>query len=313
MIQKMKAIRIHDYGEASVLKYEDVDVPQIGADEVLVKIAAASVNPMDWKVRSGMTKNWMQLKFPAILGIDAAGTVEQVGSDVKKFKKGDKVFGRADFTKGGSYAEYAAITEKQLAHAPKKLSMEETAGLPVTFGTAWNALLEVAQLKKGQHVLILGASGGVGTAAVQIAKSVGAHVIGTTSAENAAMVKSIGADEVIDYTKEDVASKAKDVDVVFDTVGGDTLKQAYQYLKKGGVLVTIAGQPDEELAKKYEISVKTASGMNDGTGMEQLAKLADEGKIKVVIGSRFKLADMQKAHQLSESKKAKGKIIVNIA
>lgn len=311
---KMKAVRIHEYGNSDVLKLEDVEIPKPGSDEVLVKINYAGVNPFDWKVREGFTKNWIQLKFPAILGIDFAGTIEETGPGVSKFREGDKVFGRAEFTKGGSYAEYTLVKEKAIAHVPKSIPINETAGLPVVAGTAWAALFDIAKLSSGKRVLITGASGGVGQAAVQIAKSAEAYVIGTTSKANIDLVKSIGADEVIDYTEGDFSKKVtQPVDIVFDTVGGETFSKSYGLVKKGGILVTTAGQPDEELAKKHGI---TASGLNaqtDGKRLEEIARLVDSGKLKVVIEKEFGLSEIKAAHDLSQSGKARGKIIIKIS
>ncbi len=310
----MHAVRIYEYGKPDVLKYEEVEVPEPAADEVLVKINYSSVNPFDWKIRSGLTKQWIQLSMPAILGIDVAGVVEKVGSKVTKFKKGDKVYGRADFTKGGSYAEYSAINENSLGIAPKSMTPKEAAGLPVVAGTAWNAIFDIANVQKGTRVLITGASGGVGTMAVQLAKSAGAHVIGTTSKANVDMVKKLGADEVIDYTDGDFTKKVKQpVDVVFDTVGHDTLTKSYGIIRKGGLLVTSAGQPDEALAQKHGITAKSFQANTDGKRYEQIAKLVDEGKLKVIIDSEFHLKEIKDAHELSESARAKGKIMIKIA
>lgn len=310
----MHAVRIYEYGGPDVLKYEEVEVPEPAADEVLVKINYSSVNPFDWKIRAGFTKQWIQLSMPAILGIDVAGVVEKVGSKVNKFKKGDKVYGRADFTKGGSYAEYAAINENSLGMAPRSMTPKEAAGLPVVAGTAWNAIFDIANVQKGTRILITGASGGVGTMAVQLAKSVGAHVIGTTSKANVDMVKRLGADEVIDYTDGDFTKKVKQpVDVVFDTVGHDTLAKSYGIIKKGGLLVTSAGQPDDALAQKHGITAKTFQAKTDSRRYEQIAKLVDEGQLKVIIDSEFPLKEITAAHKLSESSRAKGKIMIKVA
>ncbi|MDE1860687.1 MAG: NADP-dependent oxidoreductase [Candidatus Micrarchaeota archaeon] len=312
--RKMHAVRIHEYGAPDVLKYEEADVPVLAPGEVLVRISYASVNPFDYKVRSGSTQSYLKLKLPAILGIDLAGTVEQVGDKVSRFKKGDRVFGRADFKAGGSYAEYAAVKEDDLAFAPKSISLKEAAALPVVTGTAMTALFDVAKVKKGMRVLITGASGGVGSMAVQLAKSVGAYVIATTSAENMEMLKSLGADEVIDYTKGDFSKEVKEpVDVVFDTVGRDTLSKSYGLVKRGGILVTSAGMPDETLAKKYGITAKGFQARIDHKRYEDIARLVDEGKLRAVIGKEFQLSELKAAHELSESRKARGKIIIKIA
>jgi len=309
----MKAVRIHEYGTPDVLRYEDAQVPKIGPEDVLVKIAYTSVNPFDWKLRSGSAQSYLPLKMPAILGIDVAGKVERIGAKVLGLKIGDKVFGRADFTRGGSYAEYASINYRSLAIAPKSVSLREAAAFPVVAGTAWNALFDIANLKGGQRILITGASGGVGSAAVQLAKSAGAHVIGTTSKKNMEMLKSIGADEVIDYTDGDFTKKVKPVDVVFDTVGADTQTRSFGIIKKGGMLITTVGKPDQELAKKHGITAKGFSASTDTKRLEEIARLVDAGKLKAVIGTEFNLPELKAAHELSESRKADGKIMIKVA
>jgi NADPH:quinone reductase-like Zn-dependent oxidoreductase len=312
--KKMHAVRIHDYGKTDVLKYEEVDIPEPAPDEVLVKVNYSSVNPLDWKVRDGSAKNWIQLSMPAILGVDFAGTVEKVGDKVSKFRKGDKVYGRANFQKGGSYAEYVTVNEDSLGIAPKSISLKEAAGLPVAAGTAWNAIFDIANVKKGSRVLVTGASGGVGSMAVQLAKSAGAYVIGTTSKANIDMVKSLGADEVIDYTEGDFTKKVSEpVDVVFDTVGKDPIEKSYGIIKKGGMFVTTVGQPDEALAQKCGITAKGFSAQTNGKRYEEIAKLVDEGKLKVVIDREFPLTDVKSAHELSETMKTKGKIIIRVS
>jgi NADPH:quinone reductase-like Zn-dependent oxidoreductase len=310
--KKMRAAVIHEYGGNGIFKNEEIAVPEPASDEVLVKVHYASVNPMDYKLRAGYMKAFIPLKMPAVLGIDLCGTVETTGSAAKKFKTGDLVFGRADFTKSGSYAEFAIAKEGQLAHAPKNASEKEAAALPVTAGTAFGVLFDVAELKPGQKVLITGASGGVGQMAIQLAKNAGAHVIGTTSTANLKLIKDLGADEAIDYTDGDFSGRVKDADIVFDTVGGDTLDKAYKTVKKGGILVSIAGQVDDSIAKKYGIRAKYLSVPSDSQTFEKLAKLVDSGKLRVIIDKEMPLEMIAEAHALSESRKAKGKIIIKI-
>lgn len=308
----MRAAVIHEYGDSSVLKNETVAVPEPGDDEVLVKVLYTSVNPMDWKMRAGYMKDFIHLKMPAILGIDVAGVVEKTGRSVKRFKTGDKVFGRASASRGGSYAEYTAVKEEQLARMPNNLQAREAAGLPVVAGTAWGALFEMANLKAGQRVLITGASGGVGLAAVQFARNAGAHVIGTTSGANAKLVKEMGANEVVDYTKGDFSKKVHDVDVVLDTVGGDTLSRACSVLKRGGVIVSLTGPVAPGVAEKLGITAKYSSVPSDGSRLEKIAKEIEAGRFRIVIDREFPLERIGEAHVLSESRKAKGKIIIKI-
>ena len=308
----MKAAIIHEYGDARVFKYEEIAIPEPGSDEVLVKVHYASVNPFDYKVRAGYMKGSMPLKFPAIIGTDMVGTVEKAGPSVSKFKKGDLVFGKANFGSNGSYAEYALAKEKNIAHTPKHMPEREIAGLPVAAGTAWTVLVDLAGLKKGQKILITGASGGVGMMAIQIAKNIGAYVIGTASKANLQTIKAMGADEAIDYNEGDFSEKVKDVDVLLDTVGGETLSKAYKMVKKGGKLISLTGPTDKAAADKYGIDAQYLSVPSDGKTMEELAKLADSGKLKVIIDRELTLEKISEAHALSESRKAKGKIIIKI-
>ena len=308
----MKAAVIHEYGDSNVFKHEDVAMPEPGATEVLVKVHYASVNPFDCKVRAGYMKAHMPLNLPAILGTDMVGTVEKAGADVSKFKKGDLVFGKANLGSNGSYAEYALAKESNVAYAPKNMPEREVAGLPVAAGTAWSVLVNIAGLKAGQKLLITGASGGVGIMAIQIAKSIGAYVIGTASKSNLQTLKTMGADEAIDYTEGDFSEKAKDVDVLLDTVGGETLSKAYKIVRRGGKLISLTGPTDKAAADKYGIEAQYLSVPSDGKTMEELAKLADSGKLKVLIDSEMPLGKISEAHALSESRKAKGKIIIKI-
>jgi NADPH:quinone reductase-like Zn-dependent oxidoreductase len=312
--KKMHAVTIHDYGDTDVLRYEEVDVPQPAPGEVLVKVSYASVNPMDWKIRDGSAKNWIQLSMPAILGIDFAGIVEKAGDKVSRFKAGDRVYGRANFRKAGSYAEYVTVDEDSLGMAPKSISLREAAALPVAAGTAWNAIFDIANVKQGNRVLVTAASGGVGSMAVQLAKSAGAYVIGTTSRANIDLVKALGADEVIDYTEGDFTQKVSEpVDVVFDTIGKDSFEKILEIIKKGGTFVTTVGQPDQVSANKYGITAKGFMAQTNGKRYEEMSKLVDEGKLRVVIDREFPLTDVRSAHELSETMKTKGKIIIKVS
>src|SRR6185437_13500671 len=203
-VKTMKAVRIHSYGDANVLQYEDAQVPQILPDEVLIKVHAAGVNPVDWKIRKGGYRGGaLTFPMPFILGWDVAGTVEQAGSLVSRLKPGDKVFAKTDGMRNGAYAQYIAVRAHEVAFAPKNISLEEAAGIPLAGQTAWVGLFEKGNLQEGQSVLIHAGSGGVGSFAIQLAKAAGAYVLTTTSKANINMVKSLGADEVIDYHAED--------------------------------------------------------------------------------------------------------------
>ena len=229
----MKTVRIHEYGNADVLRIEELPVPQIAADELLIKIHAASVNPFDWKEREGYYKDMHMHSLPFTLGQDFSGTVEKVGSSVKGFKVGDDVYGRPSADRDGSYAEFIEIKASEVALMPKTITYDEAATIPVAGTTAWETLINRAKIQKGQRVLILGASGGVGSMAVQIAKNKGCHVIGTTSNVNIDFVRNLGCDEVIDYTSQDLSERLRDIDVVLDTVGGDHQEKAFMVLKRG--------------------------------------------------------------------------------
>jgi len=305
----MKAVRIHDYGDASVLKYEDAPVPGIGSDGILIKVHAAGVNPVDWKIRKGLMRTARPLQFPAILGTDVAGTVERVGAVVTRFKPGDPVVTRAE----GAYAEFAAAKTDAVAPAPRTIPLAHAAGLPIAAGTAWTLLFDGARTKPGEKVLIHGGSGGVGTFAIQLAKLAGLHVIATTSGGNVELVKSLGADEVIDYRREDFTAKVKGVDLVLDGVGGETLQRSYGVLRKGGLLLTIASPPDEALARQHGVTARFERNNVNGIKLQEIAGLIDAGKLKVIIEKEFPLAEAKAAHELSEAGRARGKIILRAA
>jgi NADPH:quinone reductase-like Zn-dependent oxidoreductase len=304
----MKAIRIHDYGDASALKYEDAPVPEPPPDGVLIKVHAAGVNPVDWKIRKGLMRAARPLQFPAVLGGDIAGTVEQTGPIVTRFKHGDPVVARVE----GAYAEFATAKTDAIAPAPTSVPLAHAAGLPIAGGTAWTVLFDAANVKPGQTVLIQGASGGVGTFAVQLAKLAGLRVIATTSGANVALVKSLGADVVIDYRAEEVATKAQGIDLVIDTVGGETQKKSFVLVKKGGLLLSIVSPPDEALAKEHGITARFERGNMTGIRLQEIAGLIDAGKLKVIVDKEFPLAQAKAVHEYSETGRARGKIILRV-
>src|SRR5271157_1412087 len=256
MSDQMKAIRFHEYGGSEKLILESILRPVPTANEVLIKVHFAAVNPIDWKIRAGLLKNYMPVQLPFIPGIDVSGTIEEVGSEVKTLKKGQPVFGVAK----GTYAEYAIALATDVAAKPDNVSFEIAATLPVGALTGWKAV-EDAGIKPGQTVVVQAAAGGVGLFAVQFARTKGAKVIGTASSANLEFVKSLGAEKSVDYTKGLLETEIKNVDVVIDTVGGETLEKSYGLLIKGGVLVTMAGQVSEEKAKAHGVK---ALGSNRG-------------------------------------------------
>jgi NADPH:quinone reductase-like Zn-dependent oxidoreductase len=307
----MKAVLIYKYGGPEELKYTETEKPQINPDEVLVKVIATSINPIDWKVRKG--DHGQGRKLPAILGWDLSGIIEQVGEEVKDYKAGDEVYARPDTTRNGTYAEYVAVRAKEIYFKPKTLDHIKAATVPLAGLTAWQGVFDHGKLQAGQKILIHGASGGVGTFAVQFAKWKGAYVIGTASANNIEFLKELGVDEVIDYKKEHFEEKLKDIDVVFDLIGGETQTKSIKVLKHGGILVSTVGIKDKEALKGKEIEGVQYMAQSTPADLKQIAALIDEGKIKPVITKTLPLKDIAEAHKLSEEGHTKGKIAITVA
>ncbi|HVX28565.1 MAG TPA: NADP-dependent oxidoreductase [Parafilimonas sp.] len=308
----MKAITIHAFGGPEVLKLEDVPVPKPAADEVLIKIYASGVNPVDYKIRKGARKEKFPTNFPLILGWDCSGVIEEVGSEVKNLKKGDEVYSRPDPTKNGTYAEYVVVKANQVGKRPMSIDHIHTAAVPLAGLTAWQGLFDFGKLEKDQKVLIHAASGGVGSFAVQFAKWKGAHVIGTTSKENIDFVKQLGADEVIDYKNEKFEEKLKDLDLVFDTIGGDTQKRSVQVLKNGGRLITTLKPEATEAAKEKNIHLEGYMAQSYPDELEKIAQLIDEGKVKPYIEKVFPLEEAAEAQKLIEQGHTVGKIVLKV-
>ena len=308
----MKAVRIHEYGNREVLVFEDAPMPSITSNEVLVRVIAASVNPVDWKIREGYLKEMISYQLPLTLGWDVSGVVTEVGTNVTRFRVGDAVYSRPDIKRNGTYAEFVAIRESEVALKPLTISHNEAASLPLAGITAWEVLITTAQLSAGQRVLIHAGSGGVGSLAIQLAKSRGAYVIATTSGKNVALVESLGADEVIDYQTQNFTDKLGDIDVVFDTLGGDIQESSWSVLKKGGILISIVNPPSDTKAK--ELGVKSAFVFIEPSAyiLKQLAELVEQGKLRPVIGAEFALHDIVKAHELSETGRTVGKIVLYV-
>jgi NADPH:quinone reductase-like Zn-dependent oxidoreductase len=307
----MKAVRMHDFGGPEVLKYEDVERPSPAAGEVLIHVHAAGINPVDWKLRDGMGKG--RITPPWTMGFDVSGIVESADVSVGDFKKGDEVFAYLPISKGGAYAEYVAVPSSAVASKPKTIDHVHAAAVPLAALTAWQALFDQAKLQPGQTVLIHGAAGGVGHFAVQFAVNKGVKVFATASAQNAEFVKGLGAERVIDYKKEKFEEIAKDVDVVFDMIGGETLDRSYQCLKEGGYLVSIVAGPDREklAARKARGSVFLV--MPNGEELTQIASLIDAGKIKPDVSATFELKDAAKAQEMSKSGgSGRGKIVLTV-
>ena len=309
----MKAIVIHEYGGPEVLKYEDVPRPDPKDDQILVRVIAAGVNPVDGMIRSGMFAKYEKAVFPMIPGADIAGVVEKVGSKVTKFKPGDPAFAYVTLKNSGGYAEYALTTEHEAAPKPKSLTYVEAAAVPVVALTAWQALIDTAKLSHGQTVLIHGGSGGVGTFAIQIAKARGAKVIATASTANQDLLKGLGADVVIDYTKQKFEDVAKDVDVVLDSVGKDTLARSYGVVRKGGFIVTLVARIDQAELNKHGIHGASLSVEPNSDELAEIGKLIDEKKIKVVVSQTFPLAEAKRAQEQVATGHTRGKIVLKIS
>ena len=306
----MKSIRIHQYGGPEVLAEVEMQRPTPGPNEVLIKVQAASVNPIDWKLRAGYAKEVFPLTFPATLGWDISGTVEAAGANVTRFKSGEEVYA---LIKGGGYAEYAVAKETEVAPKPRTLDHVHAAAVPVAALTAWQALFEVAKLSAGQKVLIHAAAGGVGNFAVQLAKARGAYVIGTTSSRNHAFLRELGADKVVDYQNTRFEEVVHDVDVVLDTIGGETTERSFKVLKPGGILVSIVQPPAQESATKYGVRALFYGGHASASDLAEIAKLIDAGKVKTVVDTVLPLAQARRAHELSETGHARGKIVLKTA
>ena len=308
----MKAVRIHEYGNSNVLAFEDAPKPSITAEDVLIRVVATSVNPVDWKIREGYLQEMISYEMPLTLGWDVSGVIEAVGAEVTRFNVGDAVYSRPDITRNGTYAEFVAVRENEIAHKPQTISHNEAASLPLAGITAWEALITSAEISAGQRVLIHAGSGGVGSLAIQLAKSRGAYVIATTSGKNQALVESLGADQVIDYQKQNFAEILEDIDVVFDTLGGDIQDSSWGVLKPGGMLVSIVSPPSEDKAKELGVRSAFVFIQPNAYILEQFAKLVDQGKIRPIVGAEFALEDIEKAHALSESGRAVGKIVLYV-
>ncbi|TWT08918.1 NADP-dependent oxidoreductase [Planomicrobium sp. CPCC 101079] len=310
----MKAIVIEQYGGIEELKEREVARPAINNDQVLLEIHATSINPIDWKLREGYLKEMLPFEFPIILGWDAAGVVVETGDNVTKFREGDRVITRPLTTRQGTYAEYVPVEEHLLAKMPDTMSFEEGAAIPLTGLTAWEGLVEIAGVKEGDKVLIHAGAGGVGTFAIQIAKSFGAYVATTASSKNAELLQSLGADRVIDYKNEDFSEVLSEFDIVLDTIGGETRTKSFGVLKKKGMLVSIVEPATEGEAEKYEVEIRYFFLEPDGEKLQKLADLYESGQLKAVIGETFEFTEkgLKNAHKISETNHAQGKLVIQI-
>ena len=332
----MKAFVVSKYGKANSVEAVELPEPELGDGDVLVEVHAASVNPLDLKIRNGELKPLLPYKLPLVLGNDLAGVVIKAGKNVRRFKPGDEVFARPDQDRIGAFAELIAISENDVAKKPDRLGMEQAASVPLVGLTAWQALVGKARLQPGQKVLIQAGSGGVGTIAIQLAKHLGATVATTTSTANVDWVKGLGADVVIDYKKDDFESVLHDYDVVIDTQGGQTLEKSLQVLKPGGKVISVAGPPEPDFAKEFGANWFLIQAMRalsfrirrkakrrgvtysflfmkaSGDQLRELGSLIDSGAIRPVVDQVFPFQSTMEALAYVEKGRAKGKVVVKI-
>ncbi|MEK0222072.1 NADP-dependent oxidoreductase [Bacillus proteolyticus] len=331
----MKAMIIDKYGKVP-MRMAEVPTPEINEYEVLAEIHAASINPIDFKIRDGKVKMLLKYEMPLILGNDFSGVIVKVGSKVTHFKVGDEIYARPRKNKIGTFAEYIAIHEDDIALKPKNLSFEEAASIPLVGLTSYQALHDIMQLQQGQKILIHAGSGGVGTFAIQLAKIMGATVTTTASEAGANLVKSLGADEIINYKTEKFEDILTNYDAVFDTIGGTTLEKSFNIIKSGGNIVSVSGMPNARFGKEFgsgffktllfSLASKKLTALEkkhnaqysflfmkpSGDQLRTIANYIEAGKIKPVIDRVFPFEDAQKAMEYSEAGRAKGKIIVKI-
>ena len=332
----MKAFVLERYGKKRALRSTEMPTPELHDDEVLVEVHAAGVNLLDSKIKSGEFKLILPYRLPLVLGNDVAGTVVRVGAGVRRFKPGDEVYARPDDDRIGTFAEFIAVDASSVALKPGNLGMVEAASVPLVALTAWQVLVETAQLKKGQRVFIQAGSGGVGTVAIQLAKHLGAFVATTTSTANVGWVKALGADVVIDYKRQDFATELRDYDVVLNSLGKDELSRSLQILKPGGHLVSISGPPTPEFAaarglawplrqvlrllsrgirsqaKRKHVRYTFVFMRADGAQLREIASLIESGAISPVVDRVFPFERTHEALAYSESGRAKGKVVVQM-
>jgi NADPH:quinone reductase-like Zn-dependent oxidoreductase len=324
----MKAMRVHEYGGPEVLRYEDAPPPIPGPGEVLVRVHAVSVNPVDWKVRAGHVKNWLPYTLPMIPGWDFSGVIESVGPEAvpsaqgatagsvvpeSKWKSGDEVYGLLDIGRDGVYSEYVLARPSQIASKPKSIDHVHAAAIPLAALTAWQSLFDIAGLSAGQRVLIHAAAGGVGTFAVQLAKWKGAWVAGTASGRNQEFLRELGVDQPVNYGTTRFEDLVREVDVVVDAMAGETRGRSWRTLKPGGILVSLLGPPPPDEAAAYGVRGAGVMVQSNSTQLMEIAGLVDAGKLKAIIDSVFPFTEAGKAHEKSETGHARGKIVLRVA
>ena len=311
-MRTMKSVCIYSYGGPEVLVYEDAPRPHPDAGEVLVRVHAAGINPVDWKIREGHLKEMLHHTFPLVLGWDVSGVIEALGTGITRLKVGDEVFSRPDIARDGAYAEFIVIRESELALKPKSIDHIHAAALPLAGLTAWQTLFEAGGLLAGQRVLIHAAAGGVGHIAVQLAKWKGAHVIGTAAERNHEFLRKLGVDQVIDYDTERFEEVVQPVDVVLDTRGGETQERSWKVLKPGGILVSIASPPKAEIAAAHGVRQAFVFTQPNAGQLAEIAKLIDAEKLKVIVETILPLSDATRGQELSQRGHGRGKIVLRV-
>ncbi|WP_082893777.1 NADP-dependent oxidoreductase [Rufibacter ruber] len=313
--RKMKAAYYEEFGAPDKIKVGELEIPEVKEGEVLVRIKAAAVNPVDNAVLAGYLSSFLPVKFPAIPGWDVAGVVEDRGHSARRFQVGDVVYAyaRRPEVQHGTFAEYMVLPESYLAHKPKNLSFEEAAGIPLVGLTAYQSMFDAGNLQAGQTVLILGASGGVGTLGIQLAKDKGATVIGVASQKNHAFMQELGADHALDYNGQDVGEAVQQlfpdgVDLIFDAASGETLQQSLKALKPNGTLVSILNRGDD--IDTQNLNFHYVFVEPDAVELEHLRELAEAGKLKVLVSEKYPLAEAAKALEQIATHHTKGKIVV---
>lgn len=312
-METMKAIRVHEYGGPEVLRYEEAPRPEPGPGEVLVRIRAAGVNPVDWQVREGHRREALAYRMPFVPGWDVSGVVEATGPNVTLLTKGDEVYGYPSVVRNGAYAEYAVVPEAELALKPRSVDHVLAASVPIAALTAWQGLFDAGGLRTDQKVLIHGGAGGVGSFAVQLARWKGAFIVATASGRNQEFLRNLGADLTIDYEKTRFDRLVCDADVVFDTIGGDTLKRSWKVLKTGGVLVSTVEEPSAETAAAHGVRAALVSTRADTAQLTEIAKLVDAGMVRPIVEAVFPLNEARRAQELSQTGHARGKIVLQVA
>jgi NADPH:quinone reductase-like Zn-dependent oxidoreductase len=306
----MKAVRIHAYGAPDALTYENAQRPVPGPGEALVRVYATTVNPFDCALRAGYLTGYFQHRLPLILGTDASGMIEELGPETNTFKRGDHVYARGGVSRDGTNAEFAVIPVSDIARKPESVDHAHAAALPHVTLTAWQALFELAGLAPGQTILVHSAAGGVGHIAVQLAKWRGAKVVGTASA-NFDFLRELPVDQAIDYSRMSFESIVGKVDVVLDTMGGDTQDRSWKVLKPGGILVSTVQAPSQQVADSYGVrQAMVFANPPIGKTLTEVAGLVDTGKVKPYVSAIFPLAETAKVHGMVEGKHTRGKIVL---